>query len=339
MSEESELIRLSTSFKKALEDRGVSSIERLVRAYERALQGLKAEFEALMLRAAEEGITASKLTKLARFRRLEEQIIDVLDEYSIVLRHEITESVDEALRVAAEDSIRLMKAATTETLGVSLSFEAVPHEAVIELLGFLDPEGPLYKKIELLAPAVADHVTGVMIEGIALGRNPRVIARELHRAFGIGLTHSMRLVRTAQLWSYREASRANYIRNSDIISGWIWHSALIPGRTCMSCVAMHGTEHELTETLDDHHNGLCTMIPIVARDPIEVEAGTSWFKKQPETIQKAMMGPSKYEAWKKGDISLDSLTHHVEDRVYGQIRTEPALKTLLEDPEYVTLGS
>ena len=33
-------------------------------------------------------------------------------------------------------------------------------------------------------------------------------------------------------------------------------------RVCCSCLALHGTEFPLDETLDDHPNGRCAMIPV-----------------------------------------------------------------------------
>jgi SPP1 gp7 family putative phage head morphogenesis protein len=168
-----------------------------------------------------------------------------------------------------------------------------------------------------------------MLEGITLGYNPKKIARAFQESYGRGLTDALRMVRTAQLYSYREASRASYTANSDVVEGWIW-SATLDGLTCMSCVAQHGTVHSMDERLNGHHNCRCAMVPKVILFPSAIsEVGEGWFAKQPEAVQRKMMGPGKYEAWKAGKFDLSQLSIEREDKVYGAMRGEAALKDLL----------
>ena len=138
------------------------------------------------------------------------------------------------------------------------------------------------------------------------------------------------MTRTVQLYSYREATRANYIANSDVVEGWIWHADLSP-TTCAECIAMHGTFHANDETLNDHHNGRCSMIPVVKGfDRITEEgAGEAWFNAQPESVQRDMLGPGKYEAWKEGQFDFSQLVSTQNDPVYGEMRVEATLKELL----------
>jgi len=98
---------------------------------------------------------------------------------------------------------------------------------------------------------------------------------------------------------------------------------------------MHGTVHSFDETLDDHHNGRCAMIPIVPLaesigiKPPEIEPGETVFGRLSDEEQRARMGPGKWEAWKAGKFQFSDLSQSYEDKVYGTMRGEPSLKALL----------
>lgn len=309
----------------------VEAIEKLIRAYGRILDRLQGDIDSLMAEYGDEGMSKARFSKLGRFQRLKARIQEEMQDYQAVLKNEISEATEIIIEKAGVDALELMRAGFLDVYGINGSFNRLPREEIITLLGFLREDSPLYKKIEMLAPYVADKVSETILEGVGLGYNPRKIAREINRAFGISLTESMRMVRTVQLWSYREATRANYLANDDIISGWIWWSALIPGRTCMSCVAMHGTRHSLDEVLNDHYNGLCTEIPIIIGMETERQSGIEWFNEQDEVTQRTMMGPAKYTEWNLGNITIEQMSQEFEDDVYGIMRNEASLKSILEN--------
>jgi len=104
-------------------------------------------------------------------------------------------------------------------------------------------------------------VMDALTRGLALGLGPEVIRRLIQQMMGMVLTRALRIARTEMLRAYREAARRNYQANSDVVKGWIWHSALNE-RTCAACWAMHGTVHRLEERLDDHVGGRCTAVPL-----------------------------------------------------------------------------
>jgi hypothetical protein len=170
-----------------------------------------------------------------------------------------------------------------------------------------------------------------MIEGIGLGYNPRKIASIIVDALGQALTDTLRTVRTANLWAYREANRATYIANQQYLAGWVWHANLNDDRTCMSCIAMHGTVHPLDEPLDDHHNGRCAPIPLVIGRENPVESGVDWFENLSEAEQRSRMGAKFFEAWQDGKFKLADMPGQYDDDVYGQMRRSRTLQDLLGD--------
>jgi hypothetical protein len=149
---------------------------------------------------------------------------------------------------------------------------------------------------------------------------------------GGGLTDALRLTRTTQIWSYREANRASYIANGDIVKGWIWYADL--AQACPACWAMHGKEFPLDEVLDDHHNGHCAMLPLVIGDKNDIPLGTEQFDNLNEEQQRAILGNAKFDAWNDGKFTLADIVNDNKDTpndVYGPMRTEKSLKDLIGD--------
>lgn len=172
-----------------------------------------------------------------------------------------------------------------------------------------------------------------LVQGMLMGQNPREVARELRRALGVALSRALTIARTETLRAHREATRASYQANDDLVSGWTWHSAA-DERTCGSCWAMHGTEHTLEEKLDDHPNGRCAMVPIIRGVAFEVRAGRDLFAELASNTQIKILGPAKWAAWKDGKVTLDEhpLTGIVgrrHDPVWGSMRYERSLREIL----------
>jgi hypothetical protein len=209
----------------------------------------------------------------------------------------------------------------------------------------LAPDGPMHTAmVEQMGAEVAAAVEQSLLDGLALGYNPKKVARIMRDTLGRALTWALRTARTAQLYAYREATRANYVANDKIVKGWIWHAEL-DDNVCMSCVAMHGSFHKNTEILNDHHNGRCAMVPVTkswkdlgfegipetGMQPEEWrDAGQRWFDGLSEAEQRALM-PSKamYEAFRSGDVDWGDLSREKDDYVYGAMRSVPSLKELL----------
>ncbi|MFA7302063.1 MAG: phage minor head protein, partial [Candidatus Shapirobacteria bacterium] len=232
-----------------------------------------------------------------------------------------------------KDAARMVGAALTGQPVILPGFNRLNQDAIIALLGFLSPEGELYKRVGELAGATSDYVIEKLLEGVTLGYNPKKIARAFGDAYGRGLTDALRMVRTVQLYSYREANRASYSVNQNAVSGWIW-GATLDGLTCPACLAMHGTLHKLDERLNGHHNCRCAMIPVTTIFPPAItETGEEWFSKQPEAKQRALLGGQYYDAWKGGAYKFSDLAGTHTDKVYGDMRVrEPLWKLLGAEP-------
>jgi hypothetical protein len=273
-------------------------------------------------------MSAGQLARLSQWQSLRTQIAAELSDYQAYVKGELSLSAQEAIVRALKDSRSLISAGSNGA--ITAGFGGLNAAQVEQLLTFLRPGSVLYKRLERMPGVVATDFFNTFTEGVGLGWNPRKIVAMMRLKAGQGLTDALRMVRTAQLYSYREASRASYIANEDVVSGWWWLASLNSPNICMSCVRMHGTWHPNTERLNDHPNGPCAMVPAVRGygNPFK-ETGEQWFRRQNEADQLALMGRDYHSAWKNNLYSFDKLSIERPNDVYGPMRTVTPLWQLL----------
>lgn len=329
-------IELAAQFRQRLEAQEVDTAERMALAYNRIYTGLQDELKSLADEiAAMDKPDKSSLLELARLNRLLSQVEDELNKFGVTVTNEIELIQQRAITQASNDALALIEAAAPGiSRDIILSFTKLPTNAIISAAGLVGDDSPLTARLtSAFGEYIAGQVRNGILTGVGIGKNPRdvyqILKRNFERSFGSGLTSALTTIRTAQIKSYQLASHASYQANSDIVTGWVWYSALQPGRTCMSCISKHGTVHPVTETLRDHHNGRCTPIPITRYSSTPIQSGQDWFKGQPKQTQRSMMGGSMYDAWKKEQFDFAELSRTYDDGVYGELFREASLKDIL----------
>jgi len=321
------VIELAEKYKIALAKQDLAAERRLITAYKGLWATIKEKVDALILEISiSEEMTVAQVRKLKRYGALLDDIRTELDRYGAYTQVEMSTAAREAIRLG-EGNARILTAASLGNVTLATQLNRINPEAIERLLGFLSPDGELYARLGKLSSATADMVANAIVEGVGLGRGPEAIARAITKAFGMGLTDSLRMMRTVQLWSYREANRASYLANDDVVKGWIWYADT--RNACPACMAMHGTEHPNTESLNDHHNGGCASIPLVIGAKNDIPSGESIFRDLPEEIQKQRLGADKWQAWKDGAFSFSELATEHTDGVYGNMKTTAPLWQLL----------
>jgi SPP1 gp7 family putative phage head morphogenesis protein len=252
------------------------------------------------------------------------------------LAGELTEAGQlQAVQAAQENTGELVRrgaqvARQPELVGL---FNRLSREAVQDLVGFASDGSPLRELFDALGPRVSRGVQDALVTAVATGIGPRETARLVRQQFGMGLNRALTIARTEQIRAYREASRRSYADNADLLDGWIWLSAH-DSRSCASCWAMHGSRHPVTETLDDHPNGRCTMVPIVKGHDPNIPTGEELFKDLPLAQQRAILGPAAHEAWLDGRVSMapdgrNSVVGQRDDPRWGTMRYARSLQEIV----------
>lgn len=325
-----DVIQLAQKYKDALESLDEEALNRIVTAYTRIYNSLQDKIDALVMEIEALGVpTRAEVARLARYKSLIRQIEAEITKFQSYLETELLNASEASFLLASTQSKQMIQAILSQA-GIQAQLGNLPSNAFEVLVSFLQQGSPLYDRIQLLSGTVADYVINTLLEGVALGKGPREIARLIGEAFGRGLTDALRMVRTAQLYASRVAAISNYQNNSDIVTGWVWFATL-DDSVCQSCIAQHGTIHGLDETLNDHHNGRCAPLPYIPEfgNPIE-QSGIDWFNGLSAERQKKILGQGKYDAWKAGKFTLDQLSQEKENDVYGLMRVEVPLKDLVK---------
>lgn len=321
-------IELAKRQKEILAKVDAANLERVSQAYQLMYSRLSGDVEALRLAIeAMDNPTQAAIKQLAQYKALVRKAEKELARFTAYLETVIDRASYEAIQLGLSDSAALIKAA-----GITAQLQGIAPNAMREALRYLAEDGKLYKRLQLLTGATVDKVSQAIFEGIGAGWNPRKIASAIQDAFGGGLTDALRNTRTVQLYSYRDATRANYMASDGIVTGWIWWAEL-DELTCEACVSEHGSIHGLDETLSGHYNCRCAALPYIEGLTEPEQTGESWFNSLTEAQQREFMGQSKYEAYQDGKFSFSDLRQFNENEVYGQMIGVTPLKDLLGGDE------
>lgn len=298
----------------------------LAKVYRSGIAQFDADIEIIAQKIAD-GVSKRQLMNTPEYKRLIDGTARALNEFSAYLGVDMRQEAQRFVALGYDDSIALLK---SEAGDIAAVFRGLPTEALSALGQYANPGQPLYNRLQELAPQSVDKIANTIFDMIGKGYNPRTIGKFISDSYGLGLTDALRMMRTVQIYSYRDASHLNYQANRDVVRGWIWNAKL-DSATCMSCVAQHGSFHNVDEKLNDHHNGRCVAVPvtILSGEPfIKEGAGEKWFEQLPESTQKQMMGGGKWQAWKDGKFRFDQLSTTQDNDVYGPMKTEASLKEL-----------
>lgn len=340
MATRSPVLRASDGYLSDLDRRANDAVARLLKRYGSVERNLLAAIDRLESQMAElESPTPAQLYRLTRYAELLRQVGVEMGDYGVVLSERTRSAIDDAIRLGAEAAMALGAASALDP-AVRQAFTRFDPRTVEIAAGMTGPNSPLMLKLAgEYGAAWAAAFAETFVTNVALGRSPRDVVTALRQLTQVAARADIaRIARTAQLVAYREANRQAW-QQTGLVSGWIWHSALQPGRTCAACWAMHGTRHSVRETLDDHWNGLCSAWPILApskdypAENIRIDTGEEIFGRmsraeQDRIAESAGWGP-QVRAWRGGAIRFEQLAGRYRDAVFGWMRVEASLKRLL----------
>lgn len=207
------------------------------------------------------------------------------------------------------------------------------------------PDSPLTDLLYAMGPQVWDKIAGELFAGVALGRNPRDVARRIHRDVeGVTLRRSLLIARTEQLRAQRAGTAATFAANADVLEGWTWLSAA-DERTCAACWAMHGTVHPVADELDGHPQCRCQPVPLTKTtdellagagiEPLggpdtrlELPEGADLFARLDPDTRLAILGPTRLGMLNRGEVTMADMVTRTTDPRWGSMRRAATISEL-----------
>ena len=282
-------------------------------------QALQAQLDALILEILQQGggpLTMWQLVRLRRYQTLLEQLNAQLAPFATYVAQDITTRQRTAGMEAIDSSTLAINAAAADA-GIQLQFDRLPVSNVERMVGLAGDGSPLRTILQSASTTGADALAQQLIQGVALGLDPREIARRaMRQGLATSFTRMVTIARTEVLRVARQTTLDNY-RHSKAVRAYR-RVASKSQRTCIACLALDGEIYPLTTPFEEHVNGRCVPVPVLIRGtPLAYENGKEWFARQPESVQRQMMGPGRWDLWQSGDVTWNDLVRIHEDETWG----------------------
>lgn len=303
-----------------------AAIRQMTTAYKQIEKRLIADAEDILSNLDE--ATISNFFTLRRTKQLLEDIERVMKDHADdVLRPTIIRLAEDALDSAQNHGDELIRAALGRPpRGVVLPISTLSEAQVAEIVATLS-RGPLARLLDGFGRVAAAKARQDLLLGVALGEHPSKVARRLRRSLNVTQNRAYLIARTEQLRAYRSATQQFYQNNKHVVETWVWSASLSP-RTCAACWALHGQEFDTDSPMTPHPACRCSMVPKtktwaelgfpnVTESRPTFESGEDVFNRQPASVQRAVLGPTAYDAYKNGEVQLTNFIHVDHSREWG----------------------
>lgn len=320
------IVETTLAQRRAVDARNNATSEDMARAWFAVEQTLEPQITALAeesTRARAEGrlVNRDTLERSERYTRLLAQMAPTIRNYDQWAAGQI-EGLQRDLAALGLDHSRELLELAGYNLDALATFNPLAFESIIlaaregqPLMALLD------RGYGLAAEAMADK----LIAGVALGINPRVLARQMMReGLAQSLDHALLLSRDQGIRAWRNASMTQYQQNG--IAKYR-RTAARQARTCIACLALDGTIHDSSELFPNHPQCRCIMIPIVeGARPIDLPPAADWLASRSPAEQQDILGPH-YDLYKSGK-PLQSMVGYTTDPVWGKNTRVRSVKSL-----------
>lgn len=324
------VVRLANTFRNGLLLRERQTSLEMARRWMAVERALDDQIEALARQMAEmEVVSRSALYQMDRYKELNAQMLVEMNRYQRYAALQIGGAQEAEALAGIQDAAGLTTAAA-DFYEVAVAFDILPVEAVENIVSLARAGKPLAELLDKAYPTASNAIADLLIEGTALGRNPRKTAKiVVERGLSQGLDHILLVARDQQIRAYRLAALQQY-GASGVVTGYR-RLAAKNERTCMACLALDGKPQLTDELLALHPQDRCTVVPtLINLPPVPFEQGEDWFKKQSAGRQERMLGPGKYDAWKKGKFKFGELATVKENKTWGPSAQVTPLRDLVQ---------
>lgn len=229
----------------------------------------------------------------------------------------IEEGREKIVRTANDGSSNVVSSLLPDGVETEAVFSRLNEGQVQALVASLD-SGPLADTLAAMPNNVGQSLAGFLTNNAVRQTNPRQLAREFYKRYqDVSRQRVEVIARTELIRSAREAQRDVYKQN-DIVMGYERQAAQ-DGRVCLGCLVLSGKVYSKDEIMPSHPMCRCVMIPVVpdsawfsantsnpipkftAAGPQELMAGMT------DDEIRSVFGPTRYQKYKAGEVTLDSL--------------------------------
>jgi SPP1 gp7 family putative phage head morphogenesis protein len=319
----SDLQRETDAFRQRLiaMDRQASAV--LSQSFAQVLDGLEPRLQSLERQiaqrlAAGETVSADWLFKQDRYRTLIRETNQLMTQYGAVTQTVTTAAQQAAVRASLAEAGRELMAVSggSDIAQLAAGWAAIPEQSVINMVGALQASTPLGQLFAGFGPDAVKDVNRALVQGLALGLNPRETARSVRSALNISRARAETIVRTETLRAANKSMIAAF-EESGVVKGWRWSASLSP-RTCVACLSRHGKVYPLSKAMDRHVNCRCSASPWIGDgSDVEWESGSDWLKRQPPSLQDTVLGREGGSLFRSGNLLLDDFERVTTSRAWG----------------------
>jgi len=314
-------------YRKAILDKDRAAQLRLLNTYRTAMDRLAPLIELVQFDLANmDEPSPAKLFQLERYHILERQIREEMDRLAQETGTLVRGGQADVIQLGFDAARDIAAASAEDPAVIAGSFAGVPRDAVLDLVGMLEPDSPTGQLLASFGAVATKAIRDALTSGVILGKNPRVVAQAVRHATGMQASRALLISRTEMLRSYRTAKLARYAANADILDGWKWVSAK-QRRTCAACLAMDGETFPLSQTFFPAHPACrCTARPVLndkyAAKRAPLETGDQWLRRQDADTQDAILGKQGGQAFRDGEVELGDFVRTDKDPKWGESKRD-----------------
>ena len=300
--------------------------------YARAVRNLATDLELVTMQirnAQEAGVDASPdwLRRQERYTRLLWQA-----------EREFARFTDDGVRLIESGRVRAIRGGAAEAwelldaAGIERGFAANVPTSAIENAMSATYSGPVKRALARYGDEESQTITDGLLDGMARGRGPRAIIRDIQRALlrPANAARLESLIRTESLRGFRAGMNEQYAQMSHLIAGYRRTASHGP-RTCLACLAKSGHVQKEPHT-DWHVNDRCIDTPVPKGVTIPYQSGEDWFAGQsPERQQRMMPSRQAWDAYRDGQLDLQDFVGVHRSRTWGSAVFQKSGREALKD--------
>jgi phage putative head morphogenesis protein, SPP1 gp7 family len=250
----SEVLTVARAFKADLARREAVTMRQMANRYMGIIRRLESSIDEVAVkmaaqRAAGNAVTLASIYRDERYRQLLAQAHAEFMRYEDFAVDLVSSERATYARLGISNALDLLE---TMQPGISAQFNRLPVGSIQNMVAFLDDSAPLHALLNDAWPDVIRQTSSALVEGVALGYNPKKIARMMKDAIGGGLQRSLVIARTETMRAYTTTSLESY-RATGVVRGY-QRLAAHSVRTCPLCLALDGKFYKLDEDFASHPN-------------------------------------------------------------------------------------